>query len=148
MACVGGSVCVAWLVGCARDGCAVGCVSVMWWSGVVGGVRLVFVQVPLMGVVSSAVAAMDAHRGVSAVAEHGVCFLRNLAVVDGTEVRCGGVWGLWRHRWLATHVTGARWAACGRRVKRCMGRGVRCVVCCVLCVVWCVVGVWLLCRCR
>ena len=51
-----------------------------------GGVRLVFVQGPLMDVVSSAVAAMDAHRGVAAVAEHGVCFLRCLSMGDENKV--------------------------------------------------------------
>jgi hypothetical protein len=44
-----------------------------------------------MGVVNSAVTAMDAHRNVAAVAEHGLRFLLTLSVADGAEVRCGGV---------------------------------------------------------
>ncbi len=47
---------------------------------------MVVVQAALMGVVSSAVAALDAHLGVAAVAEHGVCFLRCLAVADANRV--------------------------------------------------------------
>ncbi len=53
---------------------------------VVCGGRLAVVQVALMGVVSSAVAAMDAHRGVAAVAEHGLGFLRYLSMVDANMV--------------------------------------------------------------
>ncbi len=44
------------------------------------------IQVPLMGVVSSAVAAMDAHQGVAAVAEHGLGFLGGLAAADANLV--------------------------------------------------------------
>jgi hypothetical protein len=44
------------------------------------------VQVALMRVVSSAVAAMDAHRGVAAVAENGVLLLRNLSLADANRV--------------------------------------------------------------
>ena len=48
------------------------------------------VQVPLMALLPSAQAAMDAHRGVAAVAEYGLCFLENLAVLaraDANRVR-------------------------------------------------------------
>jgi hypothetical protein len=45
------------------------------------------VQVALMGALSSAVAAMDAHRGLAAVAEQGLGFLRNLSVADTNLVR-------------------------------------------------------------
>jgi hypothetical protein len=38
------------------------------------------VQVALMGVVASAVAAVDAHRGIAEVARAGLGFLENLAV--------------------------------------------------------------------
>ncbi len=44
------------------------------------------VQVALMGVVSSAVAAMDAHRGVAAVAEAGLDFLHGLSASDANRV--------------------------------------------------------------
>ncbi len=40
-----------------------------------------------MRVVDSAVAAMDAHRGVAAVAEHGLGFLNNLANMEPNRVR-------------------------------------------------------------
>ncbi len=40
----------------------------------------------MMRVVDSAVAAMDAHRGVAAVAEHGLCFLRNVSLADSNRV--------------------------------------------------------------
>ncbi len=49
------------------------------------------VQVAMMGVVSSAVAAMDAHRGVAAVAESGVLLLRNLSEVAANQV-CARHW--------------------------------------------------------
>jgi hypothetical protein len=45
------------------------------------------VQVPLMRVVDSAVAAMDTHRGVAAVAEHGLGFLRNMSNPEPNRVR-------------------------------------------------------------
>ncbi len=60
------------------------------------------VQVPLMRVVDSAVAAMDAHRGVAAVAEHGLRFLWNESCSRPIMVRrqatdwfvvIQGVWG-------------------------------------------------------
>ena len=56
----------------------------------VSGTCVDVVQVALMGLVSSAVAAMDAHRGVAAVAEHGLCFLRCLSIADANRVcaRC------------------------------------------------------------
>ncbi len=41
----------------------------------------------MMRVVDRAVAAMDAHRGVAAVAEHGLCFLSNLANPEPNRVR-------------------------------------------------------------
>ncbi len=52
----------------------------------VSGTCVDVVQVALMGVVSSAVAAMDAHRGVVAVAEEGLWFLRNLSVAEANKV--------------------------------------------------------------
>ncbi len=53
----------------------------------VSGARVDVVQVALMGVVSSAVAAMDTHRGVAAaVAEHGLAFLRNLSLAEANKV--------------------------------------------------------------
>jgi hypothetical protein len=52
----------------------------------VSGWGLSLIQVPLMGVVSSAVAAMDAHQGVAAVAEHGLGFLGGLAAADANLV--------------------------------------------------------------
>jgi hypothetical protein len=39
-----------------------------------------------MGVVSSAMAAMDAHRGVAAVAEAGMDFLQSLSTSEATDV--------------------------------------------------------------
>ncbi len=52
----------------------------------VSGTCVDVVQAALMGVVSSAVAAMDAHRGVPAVAEQGLRFLRNLSVAEANRV--------------------------------------------------------------
>jgi hypothetical protein len=52
----------------------------------VSGVCVVVVQVALMGVVSSAVAAMDAHRGVAAVAEQGLALLRFLSRESANRV--------------------------------------------------------------
>ncbi len=52
----------------------------------VSGACVNVVQLALMGVVSSAVAAMDAHRRVEAVAEHGLVFLGNLASMDANRV--------------------------------------------------------------
>ncbi len=49
------------------------------------------VQAALMGVVSSAVAAMDAHRGVAVAAEYGLGFLRNLSVAEANRV-CDRHW--------------------------------------------------------
>ncbi len=43
-------------------------------------------QVPLMRVLDSVVAAMDAHRGVANVVEEGLRFLRNLAVAARNQV--------------------------------------------------------------
>ncbi len=40
-----------------------------------------------MRVVDSAVAAMDAHRGVAAVAENGLCFLTHLSLAEPNRVR-------------------------------------------------------------
>ncbi len=45
------------------------------------------VQVPLMRVVDSALAAMDAHRGVAVVAESGLGFLRNMSTAEPNRVR-------------------------------------------------------------
>jgi hypothetical protein len=44
-------------------------------------------QVPLMAEVPRARAALDAHVGVAGVAEQGLWFLRNLAVVEANKVR-------------------------------------------------------------
>jgi hypothetical protein len=44
-------------------------------------------QVPLMGVLGTAVAALDAHRGLWMVARRGLLFLRVLAVVPENHVR-------------------------------------------------------------
>jgi hypothetical protein len=44
------------------------------------------VQVPLMAALPTTQAAMDAHRGVAAVAKHGLSFLRSLAVADANKV--------------------------------------------------------------
>ncbi len=41
----------------------------------------------MMRVVDSAVAAMDAHRGVAAVAEHGLAFLRAMSISEPNRVR-------------------------------------------------------------
>ncbi len=49
-------------------------------------------QVPLMAALPSARAAMDAHRGVAAVAKYGLGFLANLSIADANKVRwrlCG-----------------------------------------------------------
>jgi hypothetical protein len=75
----------AWLVGCGHDGCAVGQCGVVWRCCVCGG-GMDVVQVVLMEVVSSAVAAMDAHRDLAAVAENFVCFLFNLSLADVNRV--------------------------------------------------------------
>ena len=48
----------------------------------------VIVQVPLMGVLGTAVAALDAHRGLWEVAEMGLLFLGDLAVAPENHVRC------------------------------------------------------------
>ena len=50
------------------------------------------VQVPLMAALSTAQSAMDAHRGVAAVAEHGLCFLRNLSLVEANRVSWWACW--------------------------------------------------------
>jgi hypothetical protein len=44
------------------------------------------VQVPLMAALPTAQAAMDAHRGVAAVAENGLALLANLAAAEATRV--------------------------------------------------------------
>ena len=41
----------------------------------------------MMRVVDKAVVAMDAHRGVAAVAEHGLCFLSYVSLADPNRVR-------------------------------------------------------------
>jgi hypothetical protein len=56
-----------------------------------------------MGVVSSAVAAMDAHRGVAAVAENGVLLLRNLSFADANRV-CA--------RWCSMDSGQGGWPVC------------------------------------
>ena len=45
-----------------------------------------YVQVPLMAALSTAQAAMDAHRGVAAVAEQGLAFLRRVSVAEANKV--------------------------------------------------------------
>ncbi len=50
------------------------------------------VQVALMAALPSARAAMDAHRGVVAVAKTGLCFLSNLACADANIVRWTQCW--------------------------------------------------------
>ena len=45
-------------------------------------------QVALMRVVDSAMAALDAHRGVSGVAKNGLGFLRNMASAGENRVGC------------------------------------------------------------
>ena len=44
-------------------------------------------QVPLMGVLGTAVAALDDHRGLWMVAQMGLLFLRDLAVAPENKVR-------------------------------------------------------------
>jgi hypothetical protein len=44
------------------------------------------VQAALMGVVSSAVAALDANRGIAEVVSAGLCFLQNLAMAPENQV--------------------------------------------------------------
>jgi hypothetical protein len=44
------------------------------------------VQMPLMAALPTALVAMDAHRGVAAVAERGLAFLRSLAVAEANRV--------------------------------------------------------------
>ncbi len=51
-----------------------------------------FVQVPLMAALPSARAAMDAHRGVAAVAKTGLHVLWNLAYADANRVRWTQCW--------------------------------------------------------
>ncbi len=80
-------------------------------------------QVPLMRVLDSGVAAMDAHRGVAGVVKQGLGFLRNLAVAADNKVggEGFGVGALGGCRVLpsscgrGTHWAGlgwAVWAAC------------------------------------
>ncbi len=78
-----------------------------------------------MAALPSAQAALDAHRGVAAVAEHGLCLLVNLAIADVNRVR-------WTQCWL-----------CGLFPVHLEMR--RCVLCpsCVPCD-----GDWLCARCR
>jgi hypothetical protein len=45
-----------------------------------------YVQVPLMAALPAAEAAMDAHRGVAAVAEQGLGFMRSLSIADANKV--------------------------------------------------------------
>ncbi len=48
-----------------------------------------------MSVVSSAVAALDAHRGVAEVAEMGLCLVRDLATASCFQVECAEVGVVW-----------------------------------------------------
>jgi hypothetical protein len=63
---------------------------------------LLCVQVPLMDVVSCAMEAMDAHRGVAEVVQCGLAFLHNLALAPEHQVTpvmmqcCGREWVCWR----------------------------------------------------
>jgi hypothetical protein len=61
-------------------------------------VCVVVVQVALMGVVSGAVAAMDAHQGVASVAGRGVFFLRSLSTTDANTVCVMLQYGQWSGR--------------------------------------------------
>jgi hypothetical protein len=62
----------------------------------------------LMGVLSSALAAMDASRGVAAVTEHGLGFLRNISVAGANRVRV-----MVEHR-LCVHREDGLWVGWGR----------------------------------
>ncbi len=66
-----------------------------------------------MAALPSARAAMDAHRGVVAVAKNGLCFLSNLACVDANMVR-------WMQCWLCelfpVHSEMRRGSLCPSRV--------------------------------
>jgi hypothetical protein len=70
-------------------------------------------QVPLMAALPSARAAMDAHRGVAAVAEQGLRFLHNLSCADANRVR-------WTQCWLCglfpVHLEMRRGVLCPSRV--------------------------------
>ncbi len=59
----------------------------------------VIVQVPLMGVLGTAVAALDAHRGLWEVAEKGLLFLRDLAVAPENKVRAPFSYSVRRSSW-------------------------------------------------
>jgi hypothetical protein len=67
------------------------CHGVCVWGWV--GMNLNVGQVALMGVVNSAVAALDAHMGVPSIADNGRVFLYNLAVVAANlpALRAAGV---------------------------------------------------------
>ena len=73
------------------------------------------VQVPLMVALPTARAAMDAHRGVAAVAEDGLCFLRNLSVVEANGVSW---WECLGPPWCAT--LRSRSHACPVRLRSCV----------------------------
>ena len=67
------------------------------------------VQVPLMAAMPTVEAAMDAHRGVSAVAEQGLSFLRNLSVAEANKVSWRAHLG---QHWCAPLCILARMHAC------------------------------------
>ncbi len=106
------------------------------------------VQVALMGVVSSAVAAMDAHRGAAVVAEQGLGFLRHLSREDANRVcaRCLRSMGGGQGGGLACVGEGGDGEGC---VAWSASRA-HDTVCCCVCVLWCddvcPVRVWMLCR--
>jgi hypothetical protein len=84
-----------------------------------------------MGVVSSAVAAMDAHRGVAAVAEQGLGLLRNLSSAVASRVCAwlcsidSGCCVLWGRTGCVTRLAGC--APC-RGVLLCVRVAVSCCV--------------------
>ncbi len=72
-----------------------------------------WVQVPLMAALRTAQAAMDAHRGVAAVAEQGLCFLRKLSVMVPNRV---SLWACFGQPWCThPYVVVRTHAQCARR---------------------------------
>jgi hypothetical protein len=97
-------------VGCVHHGCAAGlcaCGVVVVWAVCAG---MDVAQVPLMDVAGSAVAAMDMHRGVVAVAEYGLGFLRNISSAEANRVRAAV-----EHR-LCVHSEDGLWFGWAMRV--------------------------------
>ena len=80
-------------------------------------------QVPLMRVLDSGVAAMDAHRGVADVVKQGLGFLANLAFAAGNQVGGEGfvVGALGGCRVLCSSCgRGTHWAGLGYVGRMCM----------------------------